>query len=116
MYRGRNGDLSAAENGKDAVLREFANFVFARCNNRSYCKQQQRISFKFEDFPMTDKIKMVLMMTKRGCAVLPLVEGGKTPAVEKGVHAASKDLALIKKHFGKHREHNWGIARHGRDP
>jgi Bifunctional DNA primase/polymerase, N-terminal len=59
---------------------------------------------------MTDKIKMTLMMAKRGCAVLPVVKGGKTPAVEKGVHAASKDLALIKKHFGKHPEHNWGIA------
>jgi putative DNA primase/helicase len=59
---------------------------------------------------MTDKIKTILMMARHGYALLPLMQGGKAPAIEKGVTAASKDLALIKKYFGEHPEHNWGIA------
>jgi hypothetical protein len=59
---------------------------------------------------MTDKIKTILMIVDRVGAVFPLVEGGKKPAVAKGVHAASKNPALIKKHFREHPEHNCAIA------
>lgn len=59
---------------------------------------------------MTNKLKTILMMAKRGCAVIPLVKGGKKPAVEKGVHAASKDITRIKKRFETHPEENWGMA------
>ena len=59
---------------------------------------------------MTNKLKIILMMVKRGCAVFPVVEGGKKPAVAKGVHAATKDLTRIKKRCGTHPEENWGMA------
>ena len=59
---------------------------------------------------MTDKFETVRMMAKRGCAVFPVVEGGKKPAVAKGVHAASKDLTRIKKRFETHPGENWAIA------
>jgi putative DNA primase/helicase len=59
---------------------------------------------------MTDKLKTILMMVKRGCAVFPVVKGGKKPAVAKGVHAASKDPTRIKKRFDTHPEENWGMA------
>ena len=59
---------------------------------------------------MTNKLKTILMMAKRGCAVFPVVKGGKKPAVRNGVHAASKDITRIKKRFKTHPEENWGMA------
>jgi hypothetical protein len=49
-------------------------------------------------------------MVKRDCAVLPVVEGGKKPAVKTGVKAASKNRDMIKKHFLANPNLNYAIA------
>jgi putative DNA primase/helicase len=59
---------------------------------------------------MTSKLKNILQFVKLGCAVFPVVEGGKKPAVTNGVHAAKKSLKLIEKHFTAHPRQNWAIA------
>jgi putative DNA primase/helicase len=56
------------------------------------------------------KLKFILAMVKRDCAVLPVVEGGKKPAVKTGVKAASKNRDMIKKHFLANPNLNYGIA------
>jgi hypothetical protein len=56
------------------------------------------------------RIKLILQMVKRGCSVLPVVARGKTPAVAGGVHAASKNVNMIKDYFLANANANYGIA------
>jgi putative DNA primase/helicase len=59
---------------------------------------------------MTSKLKFILAMVKRDCAVFPVVEGGKKPAVKMGVKAASKNRNMIKKHFSANPNLNYAVA------
>ena len=49
-------------------------------------------------------------MRRLGCAVFPVVAGGKKPAVGGGVHAASKNPNRIKEYFQADASANYGIA------
>jgi putative DNA primase/helicase len=59
---------------------------------------------------MSERQRNILTMVRLGCAVFPVVAGGKKPAVAGGVHTASKTLKEIKDYFSAHVSANYGIA------
>ena len=64
-----------------------------------------------KQYPTEDlRLEIILKMARQGCAVLPVVAGGKAPAVAGGVHAASKTLKMIEAYFSKNKTLNYGIA------
>jgi len=56
------------------------------------------------------KLELIMEMRRLGCAVFPVVAGGKTPAVSGGAHAASKNPNRIKEYFQANASANYGIA------
>ena len=70
----------------------------------------RRISSALQRSSEDARIKLILQMVKRGCSVLPVVARGKTPAVAGGVHAASKNVNMIKDYFLANANANYGIA------
>jgi len=56
------------------------------------------------------RLKEIRRVVKMGAAVLPIVEGGKTPAIAGGYKAASKDRAAIEAPFRANPRLNYGIA------
>jgi putative DNA primase/helicase len=59
---------------------------------------------------VADKLNYIQTMLDLGCAVVPLVEGGKKPAVETGVKAAKKDKDYVVRHFTANQEQNYAVA------
>jgi putative DNA primase/helicase len=59
---------------------------------------------------MNKTLHYIRLFVKRGCAVLPLVEGGKKPAVVNGVYAANRNLRLITMYFTRYPKRNWAMA------
>jgi putative DNA primase/helicase len=56
------------------------------------------------------KLELIMKMHLLGCAVFPVVAGGKTPSVSGGVHARSKNPKQIKKYFQANASANYGVA------
>jgi len=56
------------------------------------------------------RLATIFRMMDEGFAILPLVEGGKTPANEGGVTAASKNKAAVDRWFQTRPGLNYGIA------
>lgn len=70
----------------------------------------RRVSAGKQHPPAKSKLDLILATVERGCAVFPVVPGGKTPAVRGGVHAASKNVKMIKEYFLANGSANYGIA------
>jgi hypothetical protein len=56
------------------------------------------------------RLKEIRRVLKMGAAVLPVVAGGKSPAIAGGYKAASKDKAQVEAHFRANPRLNYGIA------
>ncbi len=56
------------------------------------------------------RLKEIRRVLKMGAAVLPVVAGGKAPAIAGGHKAASKDRAQVEAHFRANPRLNYGIA------